>query len=856
MKRQARKEFLDMPVSRFSDPLYFALKNAEKAAKISGEIEITPKLLFVGLLLDKDSLAFFLLDKLNIDSSDAIKKLTGYSEQRILAISERSKKAKVTLSVDAKRLILDAMRIAREGKGYYVGTEHILLALLKNPEKDLAFLADISGVVQGMPNFTGEVLRATVSPFEMLKQVETVLQSPAKPLPQAAQEGVEGVLAMFTEIMTAKNRRFRSTVTKNARKDYTDKIFGSFLRQTYKNVLLVGASGIGKSAVVEELAHRLITGDAPLSLREKQLLKINIPAMIAMAKFPNELDKQVLNILNEAYGDDSAVLFFDDIHTLIGSQMRGGMNMAMSMKPFLESGEVNIIATMPDDEYRALSDSQRGFFRYFTVIEMTEPSEDEAVAMIKDEVKELEKKHKVKIDENAVKAAVSLADSYLNERVLPDKAVELLDIAASKYHFGHEYSLKSLGKLIAEENEMRETKERLIGMGDYDAADALRKREKLIQKRIKEERKAIGVKKTLPRVKEQDIKNLIAELTKLPVATITNNEMSALVTLEASIRSKIISQEDAIKRVVSAVKRGRIGISDKNRPWASLLFLGPTGVGKTELAKVLSRLLFGDNEERLIQIDMSEFMEQHSVSKLIGSPPGYVGFEQGGMLSEKIMDNPYSVVLFDEIEKAHPEVLNILLQILEDGHLTDSRGNRVSFQNTIVILTSNIGAEKIAEDKVLGFYRERTNETMPTQDYEAVKDRLMKELKKRLRPELINRLDDVVIFKSLTKDDASKVLEILVADLAKRIEHLKLSLQLGEKAKKQLLHDGFSNEYGARQLRRMLQHEIEDLIADHVLEKGLLDAQEDTKKQEALAIDYDSRKKLYQIMERAAAKKK
>jgi ATP-dependent Clp protease ATP-binding subunit ClpC len=847
MKKQAHEELFDMPVSRFSDPLYFALRNAEKAARISGEHEVSPKLLFVGLLLDKDSLAFFLLDKLNIDSSDAIKKITGYSEARILAISDKTRKTKIALSPDTKRLILDAVRIAKEGKGYYVGTEHILLALLKNAEKDLSFLADIAGVVQGMPNFAGEVLRATVSPFELLKQVETVLQSPTKPLPPMAQEGNEAVLSLYTELLNAKNRRFRAIATRNTRKQYTDRIFSSLLRQTYRNILIVGASGIGKSSVVEELAHRLVVGDTPLSLKDKQLLKVNIPAMVAMAKFPNEMDKQILSVLNEAYGDKNIILYFDDMHTLVGNQMRGGLNMAMSMKPFLESGEVSIIATMPEDEYRSLVDSQRGFFRYFTVIEITEPSEEEAISMIKDEIKDLEKKHNVKVDESAIKAAVTYADSYLNERVLPEKAIELIDVAASKYHFGHEYSLKSLGKLMAEETEIRETKERLISMGDYDAADSLRKREKMIQKRIRDEKKSIGIKKTLPRVKEQDIKSIVADLTKLPIATITNNEMSALVTLEASIRSKIISQGDAIKRVVSAVKRGRIGIADRNRPWASLLFLGPTGVGKTELAKVLSRLLFGDDQERLIQIDMSEFMEQHSVSKLIGSPPGYIGFEQGGLLSEKVMENPYSVVLFDEIEKAHPEVLNILLQILEDGHLTDSRGNRVSFQNSIVILTSNIGAERIAEDKVLGFYRERTNETMPTHDYEAIKERLMKELKKRLRPELINRLDDVVIFKSLTKEDAAQVLEILIADLTKRVTHLKLNLELGKNAKDQLLQDGFSNEYGARQLRRMLQHEIEDLIADHVLEKGLLDSQDETRKQELLAVDYDKKKKQYLV---------
>jgi len=823
--KTSQESFIDHELlSRFSSPLRFAMNNAERAAKVAGSQTLTPKFVFVGLLMDNESLAFFLLDKLSLDALETIKRLTGYSEETIRT-SKKGMRQKIELPETTRNVIVDAMRIAKEGKGYYVGTEHMLLALLRSGDKELAFLTELAGAVNSLPNFVSDVLRATVTPFDLLKQVDTFIESVQKPIPQLAQEQ-ESVLSIYTEEITAKQSVKNDNKSSKYFISYENKILSHLLRHSNRNILVVGPAGIGKSLMIENIAQRIVTGNVPLSLRNYKIFKLNFPAIVALSKFPTEVDKQVLGVMNELYGEKDTALYIDDLSQLVSSPMRGGLSMGAGIKSFLENGGLTLIATMSDDEYRIFSENNRSLVRLFNVVEVAEPSFDETQDAIMQAVVQIEKKHGVKVEKSAVDAAIRLSSQYLPERVLPEKAIEIIDLAASEMTFEHEYKYKDLGRLLSEQEKMRARKDNLITAGDFKSAEALSAESASLDKTIKKQEKEMkdALKKGTKTVTEQEIKAVIGKMTKLPVSTISDDEMSSLLNLEVDIKNKIISQEDAIKRVVSAVKRGRIGISNKKRPWASLLFLGPTGVGKTELAKVLARILFGDDEDRLIQIDMSEFMEQHSVSKLIGSPPGYVGYEQGGWLSDKLMENPYSVVLFDEIEKAHPEVLNILLQILEDGHLTDSRGNKVSFQNAIVILTSNIGAEKLTEDRIMGFYKEKASMqgTLSEGDYEEMKEKLLKELRKRLRPELLNRLDDVIIFKSLSKDDAARVLEILLKDLNTRLNDMHLGIMIDDKGKKRLLEEGFNPEYGARPLRRVVEHEIEDIIADYVLAKGLL----------------------------------
>lgn len=834
--------------ARFSEPLQNALINAAKAAKLSESKFITPKFLFVGMLMDAESVAYFLLDKMNLDATETIRRLVGYTESKILDVKLRLNKDTL-LSEESKDIVLDSVRLAKEGKGYYVGTEHLLIALLRSGHEDIRFLIELAGSMQSLPNFVTDVLRATNSPFDLLKQVDTFVNAPAKPIPVLNAESSEPVVPLYTDDLTARNRQFSQYAPKKFRAKYSDAILSTLLRYSHKNIMIVGPSGIGKTALIDELAYRFTVGDVPISLRQKQILRLNMAAIIAMSKFPNEIDKQVLTVLNEIHGMEDVILYIDDFNSLVSSPMRGGLNMSASLKLFLESQGITLMVSMQDDDYRNFIENNKQLARFFSLIEIEEPTADEASKMIKDTVKQIEKEKKVKFEAGAVEASIRLTNTYIPDRVLPEKALEVLDIAASKKTFDYEYKFKSLGTYQAAYDSIIETKDRFVVMGDYEAAERLTSEEKELSqhiKMIKNDAKDYLVQNK-PIITETDVKNIIAESTKLPLSTVTNDEMSSLLKLESNIKNTIISQEDAIRRVVSAVKRGRVGITNRNRPWASLLFLGPTGVGKTELAKTLAKILFGNDEDRLIQIDMSEFMEQHSVSKLIGSPPGYVGFEQGGFLTDKIAENPYSVVLFDEIEKAHPEVLNILLQILEDGHLTDSRGGRVSFQNSIIILTSNIGAEKINEQKVLGFYKDRseTNEISEA-DYEKMKEKLMLELKKKLRPELVNRLDDVIIFRTLTKEDVKKVVDIMLSDLNKRLVDLKMSVKVSEEGKQQLATDGFSSEYGARPLRRLIQHEIEDLIADYVLQNGYYDRSKMTAHQQ-LMVEYNSKVKKFEL---------
>lgn len=839
MRSKQQKRTAPVQLSRFSKPFTRMMENAFRIAQKTKAETVEPKHLFAAILLDKESLAFFLLEKFGIDAAETIKRLTSKNASDFKSKIWR-KNPLLEMHPSTSLLIFEAARIAREGSGYYVGTEHVLLALFSGETKDLSFVKELLSHITSLPNFVNDVLRAVSLPFEILRQAEDVSLPLSKPLPQLQQENGESAISLFTEHLTNRYRQFDAVVTKEQRKDFTDQILTILLRAKNRNVLLVGPSGVGKSHIIDELSYRLVEGDVPISTTHKKLLRLNLPAIIATAKFPTEIEKQVMAVLNDAYGSDEIVLYFDDFATLLGTPIRGGLNMGATFKAFLERNEVSIIASISPEELHQMYENNRALLRFFSVIEVEEPAQDQTSTLLKDAVKQLELDHGIVYEAAAIDAAVRLTTQYIPDRVLPEKAIEILDLAASKKKFSREYKYRGLGELLKQRKELQDKKDRLVSLGEYKAAEEMQREVLASSRKIKElqDKHKRDVQQSKIVITDADVRDIVSLWTKLPITTVSADETSMLLQLEGKIKESIISQEDAIKQVSNAVKRGRVGITSKKRPWVSLLFLGPTGVGKTELAKVLAKNLFGENEDRLIQIDMSEYMEQHSVSKLIGSPPGYVGFEQGGWLTEKITENPYSVVLFDEIEKAHPDVLNLLLQVLEDGHLMDAKGNRVSFQNTIIILTSNIGAEQIAEDKVLGFYREQKQRNLvelSTEAYDEMKEKLMKELRKKLRPELLNRLDDVIIFKGLSKQDAAKVLEILIKELNARLKEMNISVDINDKSKKYIIDKGFSAEYGARPLRRVLQHEVENLVADYVLEHNLLD----TRGKELLALAID-----------------
>lgn len=774
--------------------------------------------LLSGIVSVKDSLANQLIESMNIKASDLLKIITG--GEVLLKIEDLST-SPLKVSKQVRESLFEAIRIAKEVKAFYVGTEHILLAILRNTSKEGGFIKTLSLHSPETQNMLLEALKSASLPFDVLKQVQQSIGNASKPLPLLPQESGESAINLFTEnvIRPVNSVEVRGV---DQRKGTTDKILQVLLRSRNKNVFLLGASGVGKTFVMEELANRLAVEDVPSALIGKKIRRINFAAIVALSKFPNEIEKQVMAILNEAYGNPNIILYIDDLGIFLQSPARGGLGMGAAFKSFLEHGQLSMIVAGTPEDYQLLYENGRSLIRFFSIIDVEEPNDGDLDKIMKTVVKDIETKQKVKILPEALALAIRLSTQYITDRYLPEKAIEILDIATSKKCFENSKKPKIIKQYSKHVKELEIEREKLISAENFTEANKVTALLTLKRKMLDEMEKNHNT--TIVQITEEDIKETISKVTKLPVATISSDETSMLLKLEDKIKDVIISQEEAINQVAHAVKRGRIGISNRRRPWASLLFLGPTGVGKTELGKVLARNLFGDDTERLIQIDMSEYMEQHSVSKLIGSPPGYVGFEQGGWLTEKIAENPFSVVLFDEIEKAHPDVLNLLLQILEDGHLMDAKGNRVSFQNTIVILTSNIGVDKITEDRVLGFYRderkvlqEETNEA-----YDEMQEKLLRELRKKLRPELINRIDEIVIFKSLTKTDAGKILDILLADLNKRLEEISISFTITADAKKRLLEKGFSHEYGARPLRRVVMQEVENTIADHILEKNLL----------------------------------
>jgi len=845
MKKNVRSAVKTKVTSRYSKAMHSVLEGAFIVARKMKASSVMPKHVFVSILLRKNTMANFLLKRFKIDARETVKRISGF-EPTDLVQKTRPSSSRLGLHPSTQELLFNAAKIARESNGYYIGTEHALLALFGGSSKDLSFVKELLKKVPSFQGFANEVLHSVVLPFQILRQAEEGDIPTVKPLPNIPHESGQNVLTLFTEHLTNKDRKFDPIISRYKRKKLTDQILTILMRSKNRNVMLVGPSGSGKSHVIDELSFRFVNGDVPVSTIQQKILKVNIPAMASVAKFPSDIEKNVMAVLNEAFGVEDIVLLIEDFMTIIAPHIRGGLNMRSTLKTFLDRNNMNIIVTITPEELKSLEDNFKGILRFFSIIKMPELGIEEAGKLLKDAIKQLEKDHNVDILPEAVDSVVSLTTQYIQDRVLPEKAIEILDLAASKKKFSREYKYKELGELQNEKESLRMRKDRLVSLGEYADAEGIQEKLVLLKKEIsdmqKRHRKETVEKKLT--ISASDIKEIVSEWTKLPISTVSTDETSMLLQLEDRIKELIISQQDAITRVVNAVKRGRVGISSKKRPWTSLLFLGPTGVGKTELAKVLAKSLFGDEEDRLIQIDMSEYMEQHSVSKLIGSPPGYVGYDQGGWLTEEISKHPHSVVLFDEIEKAHPDVLNILLQILEDGHLMDAKGERVNFRNTIVILTSNIGAEKIAEDKVLGFYRDKRAKdivSQSTEAYEEMKEKLNKELRKKLRPELLNRLDDIIIFKGLAKKDASNVLDILISDLNARLKSMNMAIDISNRAKDYILEKGFSVEYGARPLRRVLQHDVENIIADYVLEKGLLNK----KKEDMVNLEVDvERKKL------------
>jgi len=795
--------------NRLSENANVALRNASLVSDRLKERKISVVSIFVGILLNEDCIATKVIESMGLDRGEILK---SFFEGKVFEITgDTSVKRELSFSVEAQEVFREAFNHAQRMSHVYVGTEHLMLAILRSKNLKLDRLNEINLTYA---TFRRDLSKVAMYPVGILAKPEEM---------QAQMQGEKVVDMLGTDLVELGREGLLDPVI--GRDEEISHLINILSRRKKNNPLIVGEAGVGKSVLVEALAQQIADGNVPPSLRNMKIILLDVASIMAGSRMRGDVEERVMAIVQEVISSNDTILFIDEIHNIVSPGIPGSSSdIASILKPALLQDNFRCIGATTLEEYTMYFEEDNALDRRFQTIFLKETSIEDTLEILKNIKPILENHHDLRIANEALKVAVTLSDRYVTDRYLPDKAIDLLDEAAASKRLMIESSFKELSELIAELHDIRSKKDSEILKGKMESALDMQKREKRLERKIaKMEKECSRSKKsTKNEVSAEDIRNIISKWTGIPLNTLGGKERTALLNLEDTLNSYVIGQEDACSSVAFAIKRARTGIIDAERPWASFLFLGPTGVGKTELAKVLTRELFG-NEERLIQIDMSEMMEMHSVSKLIGSPPGYIGFQQGGWLTEKVRREPHSVILFDEVEKAHGDVLNILLQILEYGHLTDGRGRRVNFKNTVVILTSNIGAEEISKDKVLGFVGSKgkgKSDSEIDSAYSSMKKVLLDELRGELRPELINRLDDIVIFRSLNRKDARKIVKLLVKELNERLVEEKVVVSLDSKAITYVIKNSFSEEYGARPLRRFLQDKVENLLADWMLENS------------------------------------
>lgn len=682
-----------------------------------------------------------------------------------------------------------------------VGTEHMLIAMLKDGDciaaKMLSTLnINVNKVFQDL------LIAMGIDPREYAES-------------QKDGESQGGIIEQYGTDLTleAKEGRLDPVIGRNEEIGRMMQILG---RRTKNNPCLVGEPGVGKTAIVEGLAIRIAAGMVPEEMKEKRILVLDLPAMIAGSKYRGEFEERMKRMIREVRSAGNIILFLDELHTIIGAGgAEGAIDAANILKPALARGEIQLIGATTLTEYRKYIEKDAALERRFQPVTVEEPSEEESITILRGLQKKYEAHHKVQITDAAIEAAVHLSCRYINDRFLPDKALDVLDESCSRVKLRGFKVPENIQQMEVECKSLGIAKEESLKAGDIEEASRLHNEQKELEKKL-ERAKARFDKKNIGKVvdvTEEDVMDVISAWTKIPLQRLSESESSRLQKLEKTLEKRVIGQHDAVVALSKAVKRGRVGLKDPRRPIGSFLFLGPTGVGKTELSKALAEALFG-NEEDIIRVDMSEYMEKHSVSKMIGSPPGYVGHEDGGQLSEKVRRNPYSVILFDEIEKAHPDVFNILLQVLDDGHITDSHGRKVDFRNTVIIMTSNAGAKSIIEPKKLGFVQKEDK----AQDYKRMKANVMEEVKQIFRPEFLNRIDEIIVFHTLGTEEMQKIVGLMCKEVVNRAkEQLGLTLHIKDSVKKHIVEVGMDKKYGARPMRRAVQSQLEDKLAEAIL---------------------------------------
>ena len=717
-----------------------------------------------------------------------------------------------------KRVIENAFIEARKLGYDYIGTEHLLIGILR--EGDSVATRILIGLNVSIQKLYGEIIRV-INEGEDFKS-ESDSQSRNGKIGSYNQTPT---LNQFGEDLTEKAREGKLDPV-IGRKEEIERVVQILSRRTKNNPCLIGEPGVGKTAVVEGLAQKIISGDIPEILKDNRIVTVDISSMVAGAKYRGDFEERIKKALNEVKKVGDVILFIDEIHTIVGAgSAEGAIDAANILKPLLARGEIQLVGATTLDEYRKFIEKDSALERRFSPVTVNEPTEKDTILILKGVRDKYEAHHNVKITDEAIEAAVKLSERYINDRYLPDKAIDLIDEAASRARLKTYVEPDSLKQLEEEISNINKDKEEAVRTQKFEKAAAFRDKEKELKLKYEKEQNKWKNKnnKSVTDITEENIAEVISNWTGIPAKKITEDENVRLRNLEKNLHERVIGQEEAVSAVSKAIRRGRVGLKDPKRPIGSFLFLGPTGVGKTELSKALAESLFGD-ENAMIRIDMSEYMEPHSVSKLIGSPPGYVGFDDGGQLTEKVRRKPYSVVLFDEIEKAHPDVMNMLLQILEDGRLTDSQGRTVNFKNTVIIMTSNIGARLITDKKSLGFVKEDTKENdekKNKKEYEETKKEVMEALKKELRPEFINRIDEIIVFHKLTDKEIDKIIDLMLKEVVNRLKEQKINIELDKSVKKLIADKGIDKNFGARPLRRTIQNILEDTLAEEILDGKL-----------------------------------
>ncbi len=787
-------------INEFNNSAKRAINNAQDEVKKFKHQVLGTEQLFLGLMIEEEGVAGKLLrNKLDLESvREIVKKTSGVGEvmPEFITISPRS-----------KNIIEIARQYSVRLKVPYIGTEHILLGLIDEGEGIGAQIIKSQANLQDLKNEVVQFIKGGQEGEEAPNLASSTNNNKTSGTKTIDKYGID-------LNKQAKEGKLDPVI---GRENVIERVIQILSRRTKNNPCLIGEPGVGKTAIAEGLAQEIVKGDVPEMLKNKRVVTLDLSGMVAGAKYRGEFEERLKNAIDEIKASGDIILFIDEMHTIIGAgASEGAIDASNILKPTLARGELQVVGATTIDEYKKHIEKDAALERRFQPITVDEPSVEDTIQILKGLRDKYEAHHKVVITDDAIEAAAKLSHRYISDRFLPDKAIDLIDEAASRVRLKSSTAPKGLKEIENKIKELKNEKRVAINNQNFEKAASFRDEEKKLTDELDKQKEEWATKTNLndSKIEYEEIADIIAQWTGIPIKKLQGDESDRLLNMEEILHNRVVGQEKAVEAIAKAIRRSRVGLKDPKKPIGSFIFLGPTGVGKTELSKALAESMFGD-ENSMIRIDMSEYMEKHSVSKLVGSPPGYVGFDDGGQLTERVRRKPYSVVLFDEIEKAHPDVFNILLQILDDGRLTDSKGRTVDFKNTVIIMTSNVGANTIKKQKTLGFMSSSSNEE--TSEYEKMKENVMGQLKETFRPEFLNRIDEIIVFHSLSKENIKHIVSLMINNLSNRLEQLNIKIEIDDKAKDLLADAGFDPVYGARPLQREIRRKIEDRLSEELL---------------------------------------